>query len=122
MRTAIVNEEDIKDLSKNKVAMIGGHTVDHVMLDKVSAQECSYQLTKSKKDLEEITSQTCDQFCYPNGNVNAAVADAVKLSGYRSAVTSVPGFNPVGSDRYQLKRNQPEVDKDDSWMQEFELD
>ena len=100
----VVNEDDLQTLSRNKDAIIGGHTVDHVMLDKVSAEECTYQLTKSKRDLEEITRRTCDQFCYPNGNVNAAVADAVKSSGYCSAVTSVPGFNPVGSDRYQLKR------------------
>lgn len=102
--SAIVSEKDIQELSESRGATIGSHTVDHIRLDKVSARECAYQLEKSKSDLEEISKQPCDQFCYPNGNVNAAVAESVKSSGYRSAVTSVAGFNPVGSDRYQLKR------------------
>lgn len=102
--SAILSTQDIQNLSTSRTATIGSHTVDHIRLDKVNSQECLRQLMQSKNHLEEITQHPCDQFCYPNGSVNSNIVNSVIEGGYHSAVGTIPGFNPVGADRYQLKR------------------
>jgi len=102
--SATLSRDEILELAKSGSVVIGSHTVDHVRLDKVDAEICSGQLVESKKELEATTGRQCDQFCYPNGNVNAQVARLVKEAGYSCAVSTVRGHNRVGTDLYQLKR------------------
>lgn len=106
-----LSDEDLRVLNESCRTTIGSHTVDHFRLDTVDADVCSNQLTESKKYIEDVTGAPCRHFCYPNGNWNRAVADAVAAAGYDSAVTTRIGFNSAGDDPYTLRRlHMPETD------------
>jgi peptidoglycan/xylan/chitin deacetylase (PgdA/CDA1 family) len=99
-----LSDDDIRSLSTSGRAIVGSHTVDHFRLDTVDGKLCADQLNESKRYIEKVTGTVCRHFCYPNGNWNRDVADAVAAAGYDSAVTTGDGFNSVGDDLYSLKR------------------
>jgi peptidoglycan/xylan/chitin deacetylase (PgdA/CDA1 family) len=99
-----LSDDDLRSLSTSGRATVGSHTVDHFRLDTVDEELCADELTRAKKYIEEVTGTVCRHFCYPNGNWNRSVADAVAAAGYDSAVTTADGFNSVGDDLYSLKR------------------
>jgi peptidoglycan/xylan/chitin deacetylase (PgdA/CDA1 family) len=106
-----LSDEDLHVLSESRRTTIGSHTVDHFRLDKVDADVCANQLTESRRYIENATGAPCRHFCYPNGNWNRAVADAVAAAGYDSAVTTRGGFNSAGDDPYTLRRlHMPQTD------------
>ena len=100
-----LSDDDLRSLSTSGRATVGSHTVDHFRLDTVDGKLCADQLNESKRYIEEVTGTVCRHFCYPNGNWNRDVADAVAAAGYDSAVTTADGFNSVGDDLYSLKRS-----------------
>lgn len=109
-----LSDRDLRELSESGRASIGSHTVDHFRLDTVESAECANQLTESKRYVENATCAPCRHFCYPNGNWNREVAQAVAAAGYDSAVTTTGGFNSVGDDRYTLRRlHMPQSDEED---------
>jgi peptidoglycan/xylan/chitin deacetylase (PgdA/CDA1 family) len=93
----------IRDVSRNGVA-IGSHTKTHPQLTILSAPMLEEELRQSKKALEEHLSQPVDHFCYPYGDHNAAVKEAVRQAGYRTAVTTLRGHVPEGCDPFSLRR------------------
>jgi peptidoglycan/xylan/chitin deacetylase (PgdA/CDA1 family) len=105
-----LSDEDLRSLTATGRATVGSHTVDHLRLDTVDEKVCADQLRESKSYIEEITGTTCRHFCYPNGNWNRQVADAVRGAGYDSAVTTAEGFNSIGDDLYSLRRmHMPQI-------------
>jgi peptidoglycan/xylan/chitin deacetylase (PgdA/CDA1 family) len=109
-----LTDEDLRHLTVSGRATIGSHTMDHFRLDIVDKQLCVDQVTGSRSYIEGVTGVACRHFCYPNGNWNREVAEAVSAAGYNSAVTTAEGFNSVGDDLYSLRRmHMPEIaDKD----------
>lgn len=83
---------------------IGAHTVNHIRLTHVSPADLKNELEVSKKELEEVTGTECQHFCYPNGNVDEASAQAVQDAGFNSAVSCRVGTNQIGTNLYWLKR------------------
>ncbi len=109
--SATLSTDDLASLSSSGRAIIGSHTVDHVRLDIVDEVTRMEQLEQSRKDIEAATGEACRHFCYPNGNWNPSVAQAVADAGYASAVTTDVGSNAVGDDPYALKRiHMPAID------------
>jgi peptidoglycan/xylan/chitin deacetylase (PgdA/CDA1 family) len=66
------------------------------------------ELVDSRLEIEQHLSAKVDVFCYPNGqpeDYSEGVIRKVEQLGYRSAVTTVVGFNdPVKTDPFRLKR------------------
>lgn len=89
---------------KNAGMTIGGHTLDHANLPKLSAAEMDRQLRESKAALEKKLNVAVTHFAYPYGAYNDVVIEAVKRAGYRSATTLNPTLvkNPVSP--HQLPR------------------
>jgi len=107
--TAIMSWEDVKNAS-NQGIIIGSHTVDHVILDRVDTDSARNQLMTSKKAIEEQTGKPCLYFCYPNGNWDEAIVAMVKKTGFVAAVTTDLGANTVRANPLTLHRNSfPEV-------------
>lgn len=102
--SATLSDAEIKELMSSGRATIGSHTVDHFRLDVVDEETCRDQLQRSKATIESLTGQSCDHFCYPNGNMNGDVAQLVREAGYKSAVTTNSGLNAAGDDPYALRR------------------
>jgi peptidoglycan/xylan/chitin deacetylase (PgdA/CDA1 family) len=83
---------------------IGSHSMTHCMMPECDNQSLDYELSESRRILQNTTGQSIDSFCYPNGNVDARTASAVAAAGYRRAVTTRWGRNGSNDDPFQLCR------------------
>lgn len=79
--------EQIKTLAKEGM-IIGSHTVNHDNLTRLSDKQLRYELTESKKVLEEKLGAPVKYLCYPGGAYSAKVIDAAKDAGYLAAVAT----------------------------------
>ncbi len=88
---------------------IGGHTSNHVNLAEICDRNVlRSEIQKDKKKLETITGTTVKYFAYPFGffrNAHIDLAQVLQEAGYRGAVTTVPGFNTLNTNRYLLHRD-----------------
>jgi peptidoglycan/xylan/chitin deacetylase (PgdA/CDA1 family) len=99
----VASWDDVK-LARERGMVIGSHTVDHARVGLLDADSVKWQLSESKKMIEEKLNQPCDYFCYPNGSYNQEVIPLVREVGYKAALTTQEGVNYPGDDLYQLKR------------------
>ena len=102
-----LNFEDVGGIAK-KGFTIGGHTLNHCdMVAVTDINQLRYEINEDKMRLEKMTGKKVDYFAYPGGgyyNTKINLIEALKESGYRGAVTTVPGFNIVGSNPFLLNR------------------
>lgn len=80
---------------------IGSHGMLHQALRRVEAPVLADEVSNSKTILESITGEEVRGFCYPYGDVNEAVVDAVRGAGYDYACAIWP--SPL-SGRHALPR------------------
>jgi peptidoglycan/xylan/chitin deacetylase (PgdA/CDA1 family) len=106
----MMNEDELRRLAGMGMD-IGGHTVNHPILTKVSYAHALTEITECKRRLEEILEQRVTSFAYPNGRPGEDyVADhvsAVRDAAYSIAVTTSSGAARRASDPYQLPRVAP---------------
>ena len=70
---------------------VGSHGVSHRRVTTLNPEELEEEVTKSKKDLEDLLGVDIKFFCYPNGNFNAAAVEALKKAGYLGSVAIYEG-------------------------------
>jgi peptidoglycan/xylan/chitin deacetylase (PgdA/CDA1 family) len=75
----LVNTE-IKELSLSQE--IGSHTISHIPLTKMPIQEIYYELSESKKWIEDLIQKKIISLSAPNGMINNKVIKAAKWTGY----------------------------------------
>lgn len=85
---------------------IGAHSISHVKLTTVDAIRMRQEVRGSKEALEQKLQRPVEFFCYPSGDHNEAVKQAVRESGYRGACTVQPGANLPGHDLFTLTRTE----------------
>ena len=102
--TTLLTWEEIRKAARDKEIVFGSHSINHRRVGLADEAEVQYQLEHSKKTIERYTGLECRYFCYPSGSFNRRAAKLVEKCGYRAAVTTLPGFNPKGSDLFTLKR------------------
>ncbi len=61
---------------------IGGHTVNHVLLDQVSGQCARAEIIESKRRLEDITGASCTVFCPPGGRYTRSNLRDIREAGF----------------------------------------
>ena len=83
---------------------IESHTVTHPILTNINKAELDFELQTSKKRLETALGRTIENFCYPNGTLDAQVSQAVENAGYKCAVTTRYGFNGKQANQFALNR------------------
>jgi peptidoglycan/xylan/chitin deacetylase (PgdA/CDA1 family) len=83
---------------------IGSHSVSHSILTAVDDAQLEREVDGSKVRLEAQLGGPCDSFCYPNGDHDDRVVEAVRRAGYRRAVSTAWGPNRVGADPMRLRR------------------
>lgn len=102
--SSVVTWDQIQELVNEPLVELGSHTIDHIRLSEVDEARARYELTESKRILEERTNVPCRHFCYPNGNYNKQTAEFAREAGYATAVTTAPGTNDRHDDLMTLKR------------------
>jgi peptidoglycan/xylan/chitin deacetylase (PgdA/CDA1 family) len=98
-----VTREQVLEMEANRIEM-ASHTVSHPDLTKLSAEELHRQLQDSKLALEALLGHAVLDFCYPAGQVNPTVLQAVQAAGYETATTTSAGTQHSASDRYLWSR------------------
>jgi peptidoglycan/xylan/chitin deacetylase (PgdA/CDA1 family) len=86
----------------------GAHTRTHPILSRLDGDgELAFEIEGSKRQIERQVGRAVDHFCYPNGaceDVGPDVVQAVRASGFRTAVTTESGLNHVAQDPLRLLR------------------
>lgn len=99
--------------------VFGSHSLAHFQLTRCNNTRLQAEVVDSKKIIEDHIGREVKHFCYPFGNHDQRVEDAVRGAGYDSACTTdkgavLPGANPwrlprltvgkrMGLDRFLLR-------------------
>ena len=79
------------------------HTQFHPILPHCTETECRQEILGSKVDLEALLGTECFHFSYPNGDYTKREIEILKSGGFRSARTTIIGWNTLQTAPYQLK-------------------
>jgi peptidoglycan/xylan/chitin deacetylase (PgdA/CDA1 family)/CelD/BcsL family acetyltransferase involved in cellulose biosynthesis len=85
----------------------GAHTVTHPVLGNLPASLLQEEILGSKKTIEDRLQVPVLHFAYPFGkpaDFSGAARQVVQTAGFKTAVTTMPGFNGPEQDRLELKR------------------
>ena len=99
--------EDLRLLAASDTVTIGAHTADHVRLRDRSAREQQDTISGSKNELEQSIGRAVSHFAYPFGgrsDFNDHSVAAVRLAGFDTACTTIPGTARSSTDPYRLPR------------------
>lgn len=100
-----LTKQDLVAMENSGTWEIESHSVTHPYLSKLSLAQITYEVTQSKKTLESVVGHPVDYFCYPYGDYNNTVIEAVHNAGYRLATTVHQGYaNPYQQGPLTLKR------------------
>jgi peptidoglycan/xylan/chitin deacetylase (PgdA/CDA1 family) len=83
---------------------IGAHSVTHPRLTQIPLARAREEIAASKKQLEDMFGVPVRHFCYPYGDWNPTVRDAVAEAGYDTACTVDSGVNTSETPRFELRR------------------
>lgn len=83
---------------------IASHTVNHADLSHTSFGNTVAEVVQSKRWLEQLLGHSVLDFAYPSGKFTAQTIDALKQSGYETAVTTRTSTTHSLLDRYEWGR------------------
>lgn len=86
-----LTSSEIKEMDASGLVDFGSHTANHVHLSEENTERVRYELTESKKFLENVLGKPVTTFCYPYGDNSPAVIKQVKEAGYAIAFADFPG-------------------------------
>jgi peptidoglycan/xylan/chitin deacetylase (PgdA/CDA1 family) len=102
-----LTSDELRQLAAPELVTIGAHTVDHVRLRGRPEEEQLQTVSTSKKELEQLLNRKVSHFAYPFGRADDfddASVDVVRLAGFETACTTVPGSARPSTDRHRLPR------------------
>lgn len=80
--------DQVKEMAADPLMTIASHSVTHPPdLREFNDAELAYEMTASKRRLEEMIGQPVDYFSYPAGHYDERVAQAAAEAGYLAAFT-----------------------------------
>lgn len=85
-----LSQNDILEMSEYGIEF-GSHTLNHKLLHQISTEEIEFEVTESKKEIENLVQKTCKVFAYPAGFFTDEAQKAVKKAGYIAAFSTVYG-------------------------------
>ena len=106
----MMTTEQLKALHKSGME-IGGHTVTHPIMAKLTDDQVKNEILVNKNTLEQILETKLRCFAYPNGKYYLdflpTQIELVKACGYELAVTTEWGVADRNTDLWQLPRFTP---------------
>jgi peptidoglycan/xylan/chitin deacetylase (PgdA/CDA1 family) len=102
-----VGREEMREMLASGLVEICAHTISHTIATVLVKDEFDRELAECKRELESFAGREVGSFCYPNGeegDFSDATMKAVRDAGFRMALTSVAGLNPVPFDSYLIRR------------------
>lgn len=102
-----LNSNELKALAKGGLVEIGSHTITHPMLSAQLLEQQRWEITESKRELENILESQVVSFCYPYGNQKKVGREALQLvrnAGFKIACANFPAPVTRKSDAFWLPR------------------
>ena len=100
---ALLSGDEIRELHAKGIE-IGSHGATHRALTRLSDDELSREVGGSREALERVVGAPVTSFCYPFGDFDDRVVEAVRAAGYRAATVIRGGISTDLSDPFRLKR------------------
>ncbi|RCW72192.1 polysaccharide deacetylase [Marinobacter nauticus] len=107
-----VTWQELQEMQQSGVE-VGGHTVTHPSLARVSLMEAESEIVGSSEDLEKHLGKGIRSFCYPNGTPDDFVGEqveAVKKAGFMCAAVAFSDCQEHGQ-RYAMRRHSVSADQ-----------
>lgn len=104
VRRQAMSWEQIKEISKHPLCTIGGHTVSHLALNKLSDQEFREEIANGLNKLQSATGKPILHFAYPYGSPNEIGEREYKLISdfnFKTVFTAYGGCI-TESNKYQI--------------------
>jgi len=95
--------DQIKALANRNIDF-GSHTVTHENLTDLDDEALRYEVSESKRAIEENLQREVSLFSYPRGQFDQRVKDMVVSAGYDAACVTNPSVDTPLYDRYLIRR------------------
>lgn len=86
-----LSEKDILEMSASGEIEFASHSFNHKLFHQISDKEIEFEITESKKYIENLTNKECSVFAYPAGFYTDYAKKALKTAGYEAAFSTVYG-------------------------------
>jgi peptidoglycan/xylan/chitin deacetylase (PgdA/CDA1 family) len=70
---------------------IGAHTMNHVALRQYPTARALWEMSESKRQLQEVLGHPVTEFAYPYGSFTSYLAGRARAMGFESAASTMPG-------------------------------
>lgn len=100
----LMSPEQVKALHDSGLVEIGGHTMTHPFLSKLSESEQREEILRNKLELEALIGELLTSFAYPYGDHDATSKQLAQELGYPFAVATNSGPLLMHQDPYQIRR------------------
>jgi len=94
---------EVKEMSAEGV-VFGSHSLSHPHLPQIDGNSLRNEVAGSKKEIEDRTGRESAIFCYPYGDFNERVIDAVEKAGYKGAVVTPGMKKKIKAGRFTMPR------------------
>ena len=106
-----LSEEELRAISRHPLVTIGAHGLWHRHFNRISLDEARFELTESRRLLEETIGKKVDLMAWPYGECNVALEQLAGECGYRAAWSVWKGSNgalsrwrvPLGRNDHMLR-------------------
>lgn len=97
----------VQEIAKDGLVEIGAHTIHHIWLKGRPITTINNEVLQSKLILEKLINKPVNTFSYPFGAFDSNSIGSVINSGFKSAVSTIPGIDQLQTNRYFLYRLRP---------------
>lgn len=101
---ALMNGEEVRTLAASGHVEIGGHTLTHPRLSKLTPEQQAHEIQANKQRLEQLLGHSLISFAYPYGDLNDSAKAEASIAGYRYAVATNSGPRAMHQDPLQIRR------------------
>lgn len=106
----MMTEQQVRELRAAGME-VGGHTVTHPILTRVSDEDAREEISNGRRILEVITGAPVTLFAYPNGkpkrDFGARHVSMVRELGFSAAVSTAWGVSTRDTNLFELRRFTP---------------
>ncbi|MCF5769068.1 polysaccharide deacetylase family protein [Aeromonas veronii] len=103
-KVSLMSGEQVKALAASGHVEIGGHTLTHPRLSKLTPEQQAHEIQENKRQLEALLGHQLFSFAYPYGDMNESAKEQAIAAGYRFAVATNSGPKAMHQDPFQIRR------------------